>query len=60
MYLMGFLFGFFFTFIILRAIQFEKIFTKGKLFEIRIAYVLVSIIGGHLIGHMAYFITTLF
>lgn len=59
-YFMGFILGFFFTFIILRAINIEKIFTQGKIFEIRAAYVLISMIAGHIIGHMAYTIQSLF
>lgn|GEM_PF-2777803 len=59
-YLGGFLIGIFLTFIILRATNFEKLFHQGKVFEIRLAYVLVSLIGGHLIGRIMYFIVDLF
>lgn len=59
-YFMGFILGFSLTFITLRALNIEKYFNKGRVFEIQIAYVLLSLIGGHIIGHMAHFIATLF
>jgi uncharacterized membrane protein YwzB len=59
-YFMGFIFGFVLTFIVLRALNIEKYFNKGRVFEIQAAYVLLSLIGGHLIGHMAHFIVSLF
>jgi uncharacterized membrane protein YwzB len=58
-YFGGFIIGIFLTFIILRATNFEKLFHQGKVFEIRVAYVLVSLLGGHLLARIIYFIVNL-
>ncbi|MGI6787545.1 MAG: DUF1146 family protein [Acholeplasmataceae bacterium] len=55
-YFGGLVIGTFLTFIILRATNFERLFHQGKIFEIRVAYILVSIFGGHLVGRIIYFI----
>lgn len=43
-----FVVGFSIMFFILRAIKIEKFFPKGQVFIIRLAYVLISLLAGHL------------
>jgi uncharacterized membrane protein YwzB len=58
-YFGGLIIGTFLTFIILRATNFEKLFHQGKVFEIRLAYIMASLVGGHIVGRIIHFIVNL-
>lgn len=49
-YFAGLLIGSAITFIVLKSTNFEKLFHQGRVFEIRAAYFLLSLIGGHIVG----------
>lgn len=51
-YLMSFVLGFTITLIILMAIKIENYFQKNKVFEIRLAYIFFSILGGYLFSEL--------
>lgn len=58
-YLSALLIGFTIVFQVLRAINFESIFKRGKIFEIKLGYFIFSLIGGHIIAEIIVKITNL-
>ncbi|CCV64808.1 predicted conserved hypothetical protein, integral membrane YwzB [Alteracholeplasma palmae J233] len=52
--------GFALAFRVLRTLEIEKYFKKGKIAEINVAYFIISLITGHLLGEFALRVITLF
>ncbi|NLK12870.1 MAG: DUF1146 domain-containing protein [Candidatus Phytoplasma sp.] len=59
-YLPVFIIGFAVSFHIIKSIQIEKIFRKGKISEIHVASFIISIIVGHLLADWALTIVDIF